>query len=223
MDLKVCTLWGIHTYKKDRSTQVLKCSPWGPEVKPYPFLQKKMAEFMKHRQIIAMPFANRSFKPRPKVAAGKCNLVTLTRPNREKLSLPRKINVRLFHLVAQQNWLATLKCKEVEDATSSQTPTPSQPIETPATQSPTSPVPPEHTKYCPICTPLGKISLMNSLCLWTGMMMMTKKKEKTRMKEKTKMIAKGRHPKPAPDSYWLLPLLLSPPNHLSNSSARGPV
>ena len=41
MDLKVHTLWGIHTYKKDRSTQVIKSSPWGAEVKPFPSLQKK--------------------------------------------------------------------------------------------------------------------------------------------------------------------------------------
>ena len=27
VDLKVHTLWGIYTYKKDRSTQVIRCSP----------------------------------------------------------------------------------------------------------------------------------------------------------------------------------------------------
>ena len=27
VDQKVCTLYGIHTYKKDRSTHVIKCSP----------------------------------------------------------------------------------------------------------------------------------------------------------------------------------------------------
>ena len=63
VDLKVCTLWGIHTYNKDQSTQVIKCSPWGMEVKPLPSLQKKMAEFLRCRQIITNPFANRSYQP----------------------------------------------------------------------------------------------------------------------------------------------------------------
>ena len=36
VDLKVHTLWGIHTYRKDRSMQVIKCSPWATEVQPFP-------------------------------------------------------------------------------------------------------------------------------------------------------------------------------------------
>ena len=47
MNLKVCPLWGIHTYKKDRRTQVIKCSPWGTEVKPFLSIQRKMAEYLR--------------------------------------------------------------------------------------------------------------------------------------------------------------------------------
>ena len=108
MDLKVCTLGGIHTYRKDRSTQIIKCSPWRTEVQPYPSLKKKMVEFMKNRQIITTPFANRSFQPRPKVAVKKHNLVPLTRLNRAKISHPRKINVGPLTEATQQNWAATL-------------------------------------------------------------------------------------------------------------------
>ena len=50
-----------------------------------------------------------------------------------------------------------LKAKEVEGATSSQAPTYCQPMNTPVAQSPTSPVPLEHTKYGAICTQLGKV------------------------------------------------------------------
>ena len=62
-----------------------------------------------------------------------------------------------FPPATQWNWLATLKAKEVAGATTSQAPTPIQPMETPAAQSPTSPIPPEHTRYYATCTPLGKI------------------------------------------------------------------
>ena len=94
VDLKVHTLWRIHTYKKGKGTQVIKCSPWGTEVQPFLSLKKKIAEFMKHRHIVATPFANRSFQPRPKVAARKHNLVPLIKLSRKKLSQPMKINVR---------------------------------------------------------------------------------------------------------------------------------
>ena len=92
VDLKVCTLREIHTFRKDRRTQI-KCSPWGTRVQLYLSLKKKMVEFMRCRQMIVTPFANRSFQPGPKVVANKCNLVSLTRPNRAKLSQPRRINV----------------------------------------------------------------------------------------------------------------------------------
>ena len=48
VDLKVHTLRGIHAYRKDRSTQIIKCSPWGTEVQPYPSLKKKIVEFMRN-------------------------------------------------------------------------------------------------------------------------------------------------------------------------------
>ena len=56
-----------------------KCSPRGTEVKLVPSLQKKMADFLRHRQIITIPFANGSFQSRTKATATtKCSLVTLT-------------------------------------------------------------------------------------------------------------------------------------------------
>ena len=36
VDLKVCTLKGIHTFQKDYKLQTMKCSPWGNEVQSYP-------------------------------------------------------------------------------------------------------------------------------------------------------------------------------------------
>ena len=148
---------GIHTYKKDRSTQVIKCSPWGTKVKPFASLQKKMVEYLRCRQITATSFSNRSYQPRPKATAiRRCKLVNLTRPNREKLFQPRKVKIGPLPIATQRNWFSTLKAKDVEAAASSQTPTPIQPAEAPAAQSPTSPLP-HDTKYITICTPLEKL------------------------------------------------------------------
>ena len=115
VDLKVHTLLGIHTYKKDRNTQVIKCSPWGTEVKPFPSLQRKMMEFLMQRQIITYPFANRSYQSRPKaIPIRRHNLVTLTRANREKLFQPRKVNVGPYPPAMQRNWLTTVKAKKLK-------------------------------------------------------------------------------------------------------------
>ena len=66
VDIIMCTLWGIHTFRKDRNTQISKCSPWGMEVRPFPALGKKMRDYMEVRQAIANSFSsNRSDPSRP--------------------------------------------------------------------------------------------------------------------------------------------------------------
>ena len=136
VDLKVNTLWDIHTYKKEWSTKVIKCSPLGKEVKPFLSLQKMIVESLWCRQIITSFFTNRSYQPLPKAkVTRRHNLVTFIRPNRKMLSQPREVNVGLLSKATQRNWIAMLKAKGVTGA--SQAPTPSQPIEASAIQSPT--------------------------------------------------------------------------------------
>ena len=86
VDLKVCTLKGIHTFRKDYKSQMTKCSPWRTKVQPYTSLKKKMVEFMQHQQTITAPFANRPYQAKPKITVKKLNFVPHTRPNRSKLS-----------------------------------------------------------------------------------------------------------------------------------------
>ena len=108
MDLKVHTLKGICTFRKDYKSQITNCIPWGTKVQAYPSLKKKMVEFMRHQQTITIPFANRPYQPRPKVLVKKHNLVPLTRPNRVKFSQPRRINLRKLPKATQQNWASTI-------------------------------------------------------------------------------------------------------------------
>ena len=99
VNLMVHTLRGIHTFRKDRNTQMSKCSPWGTDVKPFLCLQKKMMEYLRQRQAIANPFANRSYHSRPKPSpfakrpkatpVKSSQMVTITRPHKDKHSKPR--------------------------------------------------------------------------------------------------------------------------------------
>ena len=57
IDIEV-TIWmvdGIHTYKKDRMTQVTSYSPWSRQLKPLPSLRKKITKYEEEK--------NRSFNP----------------------------------------------------------------------------------------------------------------------------------------------------------------
>ena len=160
---------GIHTFRNDYKSQITKCSPWETEVQPRTSLKKKMAELMWHWQTITTPSANRPYQPMPKITVKKRNLVPMTRPNRSKLSQPRKINVRKLPKATQLNWKSSIsKCltqgakDAVQNTSTSLAPIQgSQLIDTPSTPSPTSPAGPakitEHSKYCAICTQLGKV------------------------------------------------------------------
>ena len=185
VDMTVHTLKGIHTFRKDRNTQISRCSPWGLEVKPFPSVQKKMKDYIKEHQAIANPFVNKSYPSRPKpppfskrpkaTPVKRSNLVT--RCNIEKLSKLRKVNVGYHPKFQQQNWLA-IKAKEAKAITQAPTftqstttlaiptqqATPSVTFTQPATVS-AAPAQPTETspnqsqrslRYCAICNCTGK-------------------------------------------------------------------
>ena len=115
---------------------------------------------MRCQQTIIAPFISRSHQPKPKAAVKKHNLVPLTRPNRAKLSQPR----RKLPKATQLNWASTIRSQGCSTKCVNKPGPPiqrSQLMDTPSMSSPTSPaVPPkitDHSNYCAICTPHGKI------------------------------------------------------------------
>ena len=56
IELTVRTLKGIHTYKKDHSTQMSSYSPWCSQVWPFPSLIKKVEVYLEERRNIKDPF-----------------------------------------------------------------------------------------------------------------------------------------------------------------------
>ena len=66
VDITVHTLKEIHTFKKNRNTQISRYNPCSMVVKPFPSLWKKMKDYIKERQAISNPFTNRSYPSRSK-------------------------------------------------------------------------------------------------------------------------------------------------------------
>ena len=46
VEVKVKTMQGIHTFRRDRTSQVIKCNPWSTKFHPYPSLIQKMKTYL---------------------------------------------------------------------------------------------------------------------------------------------------------------------------------
>ena len=168
MDLMVCTLQGIHTFRKDRNTQVTKCSPWGTDVKPFPSLQRKMMESLLQREVIINSFVNRSYQSRPKATPCKkpshchpfCQQVKPIQTqgythkrtqasNPYQNPKPKKINVGYHPEFMQRIALPQLEQRK-KKLQSKPLHLPNQLKHQPFSTK-------NHPKYCAICSPLGKL------------------------------------------------------------------
>ena len=67
VEVTVCTLKGIYTFRKDPNTQMSTCSPWHTQVRPFPSLRRRMEDYIKEHQNIMNPFSPKRECPnRPK-------------------------------------------------------------------------------------------------------------------------------------------------------------
>ena len=46
VEVKVKTMRGIYTFRRDRTTQVISCKPWSTRLCPYPSLIRKMKAYL---------------------------------------------------------------------------------------------------------------------------------------------------------------------------------
>ena len=46
MEVKVKTMQGIYTFRRDRTSQVIKCNPWSTKLHPYPSLIWKLKTYL---------------------------------------------------------------------------------------------------------------------------------------------------------------------------------
>ena len=46
MEVKVTSMHGMHIFRRDRTTQLIKCTPWTMKLCPHPTIVKKMKTFL---------------------------------------------------------------------------------------------------------------------------------------------------------------------------------
>ena len=68
MEVKVMLMQGTHIFKRDRTTQLIKCIPWTTKIHPHPTIIKKIKTFLevenKMGPTIPIPAPNSQFRPR---------------------------------------------------------------------------------------------------------------------------------------------------------------
>ena len=65
VDITMYMMKDIHTFRKDKTMQISKCSPWRMGVKPFPSLRKKMKDYIEESQTTVSPFIHRSYPSMP--------------------------------------------------------------------------------------------------------------------------------------------------------------
>ena len=46
VEIKVKTMQGIHTFRRDMTSQLIKCNPWSTKLHPHPSLIQKMRTYL---------------------------------------------------------------------------------------------------------------------------------------------------------------------------------
>ena len=46
MEVKITSMQGMHIFRRDRTMQLIKCTPWSTRLHPHPTIIKKMKTFL---------------------------------------------------------------------------------------------------------------------------------------------------------------------------------
>ena len=69
VEVKITSMQGMHIFRSDRTTQLIKCTPWSTRLRPHPNIIKKMKTFLevegKMGLIPAQVLANQFRPPLP--------------------------------------------------------------------------------------------------------------------------------------------------------------
>ena len=66
VEVKVKTMKGIHTFRRDCTTQIISCKPWSPRLQPYPSLVRRMQTYLELKGQNASqscPSSNQAVRP----------------------------------------------------------------------------------------------------------------------------------------------------------------
>ena len=66
VEVKITLMQGMHIFRRDRMTQLIKCTPWSTRLHPHPTIFKKMKSFLEvegKMGPIPVPVPGNQFRP----------------------------------------------------------------------------------------------------------------------------------------------------------------
>ena len=66
IEVKITSMQGMHIFRRDRMTQLIKCTPWSMRICPHPTIIKKMKTFLEvegKMGLIPVPVPGNQFRP----------------------------------------------------------------------------------------------------------------------------------------------------------------
>ena len=79
IEVKVKMMRGIHTFRRDRTSQIIKCNSWSTKLCPYPFLIQKMTYLELEGKLGLKPRPQPQTQPQPSTSAPPQNNNPMTR------------------------------------------------------------------------------------------------------------------------------------------------
>ena len=80
IEVKINTMKGIHTFQRDRTTQLIKCNPWSTRFHPFPSLIQKMKTYVElEGKLGPKPRPQPQTQPQPSTSAPPQNNNPMTR------------------------------------------------------------------------------------------------------------------------------------------------
>ena len=89
MELKITSMQGTHIFRRDRTTQLIKCTPWCTRLHPHPTIIKKMKTFLEvESKMGPIPTSGSQF--RPPLPDTNPNIRKDTVTEKRKIATPQK-------------------------------------------------------------------------------------------------------------------------------------
>ena len=89
VEVKITSMQGTHIFRRDRTTQLIKCTPWSTRLHPHPTIIKKMKTFLEVENKMG-PIPKPSSQFRPPIPDTNLNIRKDTVTEKRKRTTPKK-------------------------------------------------------------------------------------------------------------------------------------
>ena len=105
VEVRITSMQGTHTFRRDRTCQVIKCNPWSTRLCPHPTMIKKMKTYLELEGKLGPKFQPQSdqLKPTQPITNPHMRKETKATEKRKKLTPIKKYKVKVMEKPESNN------------------------------------------------------------------------------------------------------------------------